>query len=102
MDSKKMTLAVDLLFNELQLGLWLNEKTEYIPKSSIIKVGKTKELSEEEMSSILSALVAHGLILPRLKGAEVEYIVTEFGKYFFEKLKSCNSDVEVLNHTYWR
>ena len=44
----------------------------------------SRELSEEEMSSILSALVAHGLILPRLKGAEVEYIVTEFGKYFFD------------------
>ena len=97
MDKNDMNMLSNMLFAELLIGTILYKSSSELTISDIKKNPSCETYSEEYIAQIVNDLISYGIVFPRIKdAAQIVYSITDFGKYYFERLSEENKDIEAM------
>ncbi|MBF7097804.1 helix-turn-helix domain-containing protein [Alkalibacter mobilis] len=97
MDETKMKLISTMLFEHMAIGMKIFNSTSPLTTKDIQIIANEMGVTEYSVSIALKDLVSHGIISVAFDDDyQLNYTITEFGKYFFEQFFLINNDAEEL------
>lgn len=94
MGKQKINELLNCLFAEITVGVVLYESVLPMSVSEIKRVSLCNKYSTEYIEQIIKNLIAYGLVFPHLEGGFFsKFTITEFGRYYYNKLSEQNSDI---------
>ena len=92
MDKNTLTHISQILYAEIEIGTIILQSQQGLSVSDLKKQIPNKKYSEIDLSYIIKNLVSYGIVSPAFNSnATISYCITDFGKYYFDKLiESCD------------
>lgn len=92
-----MNSLTNMLFAELLVGAILFKSSDWLTISAIKSISACNSYPDEYINQIIKDLIAYGLVAPHFHGAtKFAFHITDFGKYYYNKLAKENSDIGQL------
>ncbi len=97
MDKHKMNYVATILFEHMKIGMFFCIKQDGLVFNEIELLLKRLNISTAIISSVLEDLVSRGILTVNFGvDYQLNYVITEFGSYFYKKLCSTNEDIAAL------
>lgn len=97
MGKQKVSDIVNSLFAEIVVGAVLYKAILPMTISEIKAVSLCNRYPSEYIERIIKKMISYGLVFPHLEGKDFsKFSITEFGKYYYNKLCEQNSDIGEL------
>lgn len=86
-----------MLFDELLIGAVLYKSSSELTTATLKGFPMCKMFSETYINQIINDLISYGLVSPHFTGtAKFSFSMTDFGRYYFEKLSKENVDFNTI------
>lgn len=92
-----MNYIPTLLFEHMKIGMIIYTSSMALTANEIQNTAKNMGISEYSLSLAIKDLILHGIISANFsRNHEIIYIITEFGRYFYNKFCSEEADAKKL------